>query len=103
MDSRPIHSRKRSSAWVEQDENENIPMAYAPLEPIEAPSKRLQNNQGAPVIAKPTIKYQAQRLLSNLAFTRVYVTANFQNFDPTTSFIVLCMVSEQSQLYQALW
>ncbi len=97
------HSRKRSSAWIEQDENENVSLAYAPVNLIDLPAKRLQNRQGAPVHAKRLLKYDAQKLLSNLAFTSFYVTANFHNFNPTASYITLCMVSEQNGLYQALW
>jgi hypothetical protein len=98
-----MHSRKRSSAWLEADELENVSLAYTPVNLIDLPSKRLQNSLGAPIASKPALKYDAQKLLSTLAFTRFYVTANFQNFNPTASYIVLCMVSEQNRLYQALW
>ena len=97
------HSRKRSSAWIDQDERENVSMAYTPVNLTDLPAKRLQNSHGAAVISKPLLKYDAQKMLGNLAFTRFYVTANFQNFSPTTSYIILCMVSEQNNLYQALW
>ncbi|KAK5173380.1 uncharacterized protein LTR77_002061 [Saxophila tyrrhenica] len=97
-----MHSRKRSSAWVEEDETAHVSLAYTPANPTSLPSKRLQNKKGAAVTAKPLLKYDAQKFLSNLAFTRFYVTANFQNLDQTSSFVVLCLVGEQNGLYQAL-
>lgn len=97
----PTHSRKRSSAWVTDDEN--VSRAYTPVNLEDMPSKRLQNSRGEAVAGKPLLRYDAQKLLNNLAFTRFYVTANFQNYDPKVSYIILCMVSEQNELYHALW
>jgi hypothetical protein len=97
----PPRSRKRSSAWIADDDNNPEESLSTNLEDL--PSKRLLNNRGEAIPTKPLIKYNAQKLLNHLAFTRIYVTANFQNFNPNGSFIVLCMVSEQNDLYQALW
>ena len=97
----PSHSRKRSSAWVADDEN--VARAYATVNLEDMPSKRLQNSRGDPIQAKQLLKYDAQKLLNNLAFTRFFVTANFQNYSPKDSYIILCMVSEQNSLYQSLW
>ena len=71
------HNRKRSSAWLEQDESENVSLAYTPVNLSDMPAKRLQNSQGAAVQAKPLLKYDAQKLLLNLSFTRCFVTANY--------------------------
>lgn len=98
------HSRKRSSAWIDEDtanDNSYIAQAYASVTLEDAPVKRLQNARGEAVT--PILKYNAQRLLNNLAFTRFYVTANFQNYNPAFSPVILCMVREQNELYQALW
>ena len=97
----PSHSRKRSSAWVADDEN--VARAYAVVNLEDMPSKRMQNSRGEAIQAKKLFKYDAQKLLNNLAFTRFFVTANFQNYSQKESFIILCMVSEQNELYQALW
>lgn len=97
----PSHSRKRSSAWITDDEN--VAQAYTPVNLVDMPSKRFQNQRGEAVHAKPLLRYNVQKLLNHLAFTRFYVTANFTNYNPAESFIILCMVSEQNELYQALW
>ena len=97
----PTHSRKRSSAWVTDEENNS--QVYTPVNPADMPSKRFQNKHGEAVHAKPLLRYNAHKVLNHLAFTRFYVTANFTNFNPAEYFIILCMVSEQNELYQALW
>ncbi|KAK3712615.1 hypothetical protein LTR37_009058 [Vermiconidia calcicola] len=96
----PSRNRKRSSAWLTEDED--ISQVYTSIKLEDTPSKRLQNSRGEAVHSKPLLRYNAPKLLNNLAFTRFYVTKNFQNFNPSTSFIILCMVSEQNGLYQAL-
>ena len=71
-----------------------------------SPAKRLQNSQGEAITIPPPrrpLKFNAQRLLNHLAFTRLSLTANFSKFNPASSFIILCMVSEQNELYHALW
>ena len=99
---RPMHSRKRSIRDREEDED-GIRNSYGAINvEDDKPLKRFQNRYGEAIKRQPK-HYNAQKLLNNLAFTRYYVTANFSNYDPTSSFIVLCMVSEQNQLYQALW
>ena len=98
------HSRKRSSAWVEND-IKDVPSVYAPdISVEEAPSKRLQNARGEAIeTTRPVLRYDAQKLLNALAFTRLYVTANFQFYDPSTSFIVVYLGFEQGPDYQRLW
>lgn len=96
----PSRSRKRSSAWIDYDIDLN---ESPPNNPEDTPSKRLLNSRGEAVPTKPLMRYNVQKLLNHLAFTRIFVTANFQNFNPNGSFVVLCMVSEQNDLYQALW
>ena len=97
----PTHSRKRSSAWVTDDEN--VAKVYTPVNLEDMPSKRFQNRYGEAVHTKPRLKYDAEKLLNQLAFTRFYVTANFTNYSPKESFVILCMVSEQNELYCGLW
>ena len=97
----PLRNRKRSSAWITNDDLD--PVDDTPANAEDMPSKRLLNNRGESVQTGRIIKYNVQKLLNNLAFTRIYVTANFHNYDPSKSFIVLCMVSEQDELYHTLW
>lgn len=96
-----MHSRKRSAAFLSTDESTND---QDPELPQNNPSKRLQNPQGLAIPrANPTIKYNAPALLNNLAFTRLYVTANFHAYDPGASPLLLCCVEEQNDLYRAIW
>ena len=98
----PSHSRKRSVRDFEEDD-ESERNAYAALNIQDnKPLKRLQNSQGYAIKRQP-LKYNAHKLLSHLAFTRFYVTANFGSYNPGVSPVVLCMVSEQNELYRAVW
>lgn len=106
-----MHSRKRSAALL-SDDTTNDDDAFSstntsvstPRLDEDGPSKRLQNLHGAPISqTNPTLQYDASRLLNNLAFTRLYVTANFHAWDPASSPVVLCCVDEQNELYTALW
>ena len=98
----PSHSRKRSVRDFEEDD-ESERNAYAALNiQDDKPLKRLQNSQGHAIKRQP-LKYNAHKLLSHLAFTRFYVTQNFAQYTPGTSPVVLCMVSEQNELYRAVW
>ena len=93
----PSHSRKRSVRDLEEDED-TIRNTYAAINLQEdKPLKRLQNRYGEAIKRQPK-QYNVQKLLNNLAFTRFYVTSNFSNYDPKSSFVVLCMVSEQNEL-----
>lgn len=104
-----MHSRKRSAAFLSEDTTTNdTTFSGKTNDPIneqqDGPSKRLLHNSGIPLsTSHPKLKYNAQRLLNNLAFTRLYITANFQNWDPASSPVVLCCVNEQSETYVALW
>lgn len=97
----PSRSRKRSSAWISEDavdiNDDETP------EPDYNPSKRQVNSRGEAIQTNRVTRYDAQKLLNHLAFTRVYVTANFHNYNPNKSFIILCMVSEQDEMYRSLW
>jgi len=73
------------------------------------PPKRQRNGQGNPIARGRTLKYNARILLNHLAFTRLYVTANFRRYDPALSPVVLVFVSPSSvgqghgdRLYHAL-
>ena len=101
-----MHSRKRSAAFLSDDTtNDNLSSIPAtPNDEPDAPSKRLQNSSGVAIpTSQPKLRYNAQRLLNNLAFTRLYVTANFPAWDPASSPVVLCCVDEQNELCQVLW
>lgn len=99
----PTHSRKRSIAFL-SDKSTNDTLQPPAERQIATPSKRLQNSRGQAVPQNEVLpNYNAQRLLNNLAFTRLYVTANFQNYWPSMSPVILCLVHEQNDLYVALW
>ena len=91
---RSIHQRDADSS----DDDEPLP----PDNLDTAGGKRLRNSQGN-AIPRRVLKYNAQALLNNLAFTRLYVTANFHNNNPSVSPVILCIVSERDGLYRALW
>lgn len=97
----PSRARKRSSAWITNDDLHAVEGTPASAEDM--PSKRLLNNHGEPVQTGRIIKYNVQKLLNHLAFTRFYVTANFRSYNPSKSFVILCMVPEQNDLYHTLW
>ncbi|KAK5137672.1 hypothetical protein LTR08_007967 [Meristemomyces frigidus] len=92
-------NRKRSVRHREADSEDEQPV---PSDHHDTTLKRLRNSKGV-AIHRRVLKYSAQALLNNLAFTRLYVTANFQNFDPSLSPVILCIVSEHDVLYRALW
>lgn len=105
-----MHSRKRSAAFLSEDTSNGIlasngtPNIDDSIEEQDEPSKRLQHNTGVPIATtQPRLRYNAQRLLNNLAFTRLYVTANFHSWNPSSSPMVLCCVDGQSEVYVALW
>ena len=109
----PTRGRKRS-VWERESENDSngnnheIDTNIYTADDLEetSPAKRLQNSQGEAITIPPPrrpLKFNAQRLLNTLAFTRLSLTANFSKFNPASSFIILCMVSEQNELYHALW
>ena len=94
-------SKKRTSAWLDHDEVELN--ETPPPELDDAPSKRLLTNSGEVIETQKIIKYNAQKLLNHVAFTQVFVTANYHNYNPAESLIILCMVSAQNTMYQSLW
>ena len=97
----PSRNRKRTSAWIDDDSFASDDVASPEAE--YTPSKRLLNARGEAIQTTRVIKYNAQKLLNHLAFTRVYVTANFENYNPNSSFIILCMVAGQDEMFQILW
>lgn len=99
---RPTHSRKRSVRDLEAEDQRDEDLYISSTLQEDKPMKRLQNRHGEAIKREP-IQYNAQRFLNQLAFTRFYVTSNFSNFNPISSFVMLCMVSEQNELYRALW
>jgi hypothetical protein len=73
------------------------------------PPKRLRvNRNGAAVERRSSttdrhFKYDVQGLLNHLALVRLYVTSNFQNYNPVLSPVVLCLIATHAELYHALW
>jgi len=101
----PLSSnRKRPVRHRDADSEDEEGLGAGPVadELLTTPLKRLQNSKGY-AVHRRILKYNAQALLNDLAFTRLYVTANFQNYNPTLSPIILCVVSEHRLLYHALW
>lgn len=99
LSSSPSSSRKRQAPHDSNDDSDNDLIFHAPSD---TPSKRLQNARGLP-IARETVSYNASKLLGDLAVTRLFVTANFSNYNPTSSHVILCIVRESDMLYRALW
>lgn len=93
-------NRKRSVSRRDADSEDEQPVAD---DPLATSPKRLRNSKGDATHRPRVLKYNARALLNNLAFTRLYVTANFQNYRPSVSPVILCIVSEQDLLYRALW
>jgi len=99
LSSSPSSSRKRRAPHdTNEDSNDDLTYHGA----SDTPSKRLQNARGLP-IAREAISYYASGLLSDLAVTRLFVTANFGNYSPASSYVLLCVVREGDDLYKALW
>ena len=90
-------NRKRSVQHRDVDSEDEWPDYQ-----LDTPSKRLRGSKGA-AIHRQIYKYNVQALLNNLAFTRLYVTANFQNYNSALSPVILCIVSGHDRLYRALW
>ena len=72
--------RERFVEMVDTESNEDSDNDLTYHVTGDTPSKRLQNARGLP-IARETITYNASNLLSNLAMTRLFVTANFSNYN----------------------
>ncbi|KAH9831877.1 hypothetical protein Tdes44962_MAKER08902 [Teratosphaeria destructans] len=69
----------------------------------DAPSKRHRNSIGGTVHRRPgPLRYKAHTLLNDLAFSKLYVTANFPNYNPASSPVVICFVAQHDFLYKAL-
>jgi hypothetical protein len=103
QDEQPSTSRrrKRSSAWLDEH---TVALDEVVLPEVgHTPSKRLLSARGEAIQTNRVIKYNARKLLNHLAFTQVYVTANFANYNPNSSFIILCVAARQEEMYQMLW
>ena len=55
------------------------------------------------ISAREALAFDAAGLLQHLAFTQLYVTANFSNFNSSQSLVLLYLGSEVSWHYQSLW
>lgn len=85
------------------DENDSQQSGFvADSHQLHVSPKRLRNSKGD-AVTRQTLRYNAHALLNQLAFSRLYVTANFQNFKPARSPVVICFLSERVIFYRALW
>lgn len=91
-------SLKRTANDID-DEDEDI---HLETSTTDTPSKRLRNPQGAAVERKQ-LRFNAHQLLSELAFSRLYVTANYDRYSVTKSPILLIVLSRHDALYRAVW
>ncbi|KAK0943547.1 hypothetical protein LTR48_002826 [Friedmanniomyces endolithicus] len=77
--------------------------ATQPNDSLDTSPKRSRNSQGYAIHRRGAIHYNAQALLNNLAYTRLYVTANFQNYSASSSPVVVCLVAGwRSGVYRML-
>lgn len=98
LDARPTSSRKRSIHESLDDSDDDMPQQ---INNIISP-KRSRGRAGS-TVKRQTIYYNAQALLNELAFHRLFVTANFMNYNPSLSPILLCIVTHSLNLYHATW
>lgn len=91
-------SRKRTANDVD-DKDDDI---YLETITTDTPSKRLRNLQGD-AIEQKQLRFNAHQLLSELAFSRLYVTANYDRYSATKSPILLTVLSRHDVLYRAVW
>lgn len=91
-------TRKRTANDVD-DEDDNI---HFETSTTDTPSKRLRNPQGD-AIERKQHRFNAHQLLSELAFTRLYVTANYDRYSVTKSPILLTVLSRHDAPYRAVW
>lgn len=91
-------ARKRTADDVD-DEDDDI---HFETSTIDTASKRLRNPQGE-AIERKTLRFNAHQLLSDLAFSRLYVTANYDRYSATKSPILLTVLSRHDALYRAVW
>ncbi|KAK1812951.1 hypothetical protein LTR12_012687 [Friedmanniomyces endolithicus] len=102
----PSRTRKRTFSHRSADsasDSDSPHPATQPNDPSDASPKRTRNSQGYAIHRRGAIHYNAQALLNNLAYTRLYVTANFQNYSASSSPVIVCLVAgPQSSLYGTL-
>ncbi|KAF2168907.1 hypothetical protein M409DRAFT_20920 [Zasmidium cellare ATCC 36951] len=92
-------SRKRTANDVDDDDDEVMQFE---TNTTDTPSKRLRNPQGD-AISRKQLHFNAHKLLSDLAFSRLYVTANYDRYSVTQSPILLTVLSRHDALYRAVW
>jgi len=91
--------RKRTGHDEEGEEDEQ-PLAPFPSHDDDqvqtALPKRLRDRQGQAIGRRgSTLKYNVHDLLNTLAFTRLFVTANFHAYNPSSSPVLIVFVSEE--------
>lgn len=95
----PSASRKRTANDVDDDDEEDTNYETTPTE---TPSKRLRNPHGD-AVQRTKLHFNAHELLNNLAFTRLYVTGNYDHYSATQSPVLICVLSRHDALYRAVW
>ncbi|KAK0840842.1 hypothetical protein LTR03_010292 [Friedmanniomyces endolithicus] len=103
----PPKTRKRTfshrSAADSTSDSESSQPATQLNDSLDASPKRTRHSQGYAIHRRGAIHYNAQALLNNLAYTRLYVTANFQNYSASSSPVIVClMASPHSGVYRML-
>lgn len=99
-------NRKRSARALDEqsDGDDEDVMVTEDSSVTQTPAKRIRSNQLGPSRSlQQPLKYNARGLLNTLAFTQLYVTANFMHYNPMKSIIILCLTSNGSALYNLLW
>lgn len=100
----PPPNRKRKTSDINDDDCEDEHDIYhESFSPLDTPSKRLRNPQGNAVERKELRFNHIHELFSNLAFTRLYVTANYDRYSTTQSPVLLCVLYRHDALYRAVW
>ncbi|KAK4499916.1 hypothetical protein PRZ48_008102 [Zasmidium cellare] len=89
-------SRKRTADDVDDNDNDRFETTTT-----ETPSKRFRNPQGE-AIERKLLRFNAHELFSDVAFTRLYVTANYDRYSITQSPILLTVLSRHDALYRAV-
>lgn len=97
------NNRKRSIHQRDLSSDDDSDLAFATPRLDDSSPKRLRNRRGEAVQRRDPPKYNAQRLLNSLAFTQVYVTANFHKYNPSASPVLICVFESDVRMYRALW
>ncbi|TKA75221.1 hypothetical protein B0A55_05894 [Friedmanniomyces simplex] len=111
----PPRSRKRSlqhrdatdnnnnNNSSEDDDDDDLPATTNETHAITSSPKRSRNSRGQPIPRRRALHYNAQPLLNSLAYTRLYVTANFHHYYASSSPVIICLTSSFSDAGKSLY